>query len=126
MKELDSFHIAFQVSKKHIFEVSYYLLGSNKDKYFATSASLLNYVRTDFNQCGQAQESLLSKKSAAYRFYQKWDALHTQKMTDEQYNEMLTDLSELKQKYDFVEHLSDRDINFSEIVELDRKGKFNK
>lgn len=126
--EHNSFHIAFQVSKKHIFEVNYYRLGSNKNKEFQTSASILNYGRTDYQQCGQAQESVLNIKTAAYRFYKKWDVLHLQPMTVEQYTEMLTDLNELKQKYDFIEMLSDSDhgISFDKIVELDRKGKFNK
>lgn len=120
--EPKTFFIAFQVAKKHIFEVDYYRLRDNKDKNFHTSASLLNRIRTDFNQCGQAQESLLNKNTAAYRFYKKWDVLHCSVMNDKQYNEMLIDLDELKRKYDFIE--SEKDISFSDIVKLDRTGKF--
>jgi len=123
-QEPKTFFIAFQVTKKHIFEVNYYRLRSNKDKNFHTSANLLNHGRTDFNQCGQAQESLLNKNTAAYRFYKKWDILHCSVMNNDQYNEMLIDLDKLKRRYDFIE--SENDINFSDIVKLDRAGKFSK
>jgi len=43
-------------------------------------------------------------------------------MNEEQYKEMLSDLIELKEKYSFIE--SERDINFSDIVNIDRTGKF--
>ncbi len=122
--EPTSFFIAFQVAKKHIFTVDYYRLGSNTDKNFHTQAAILNHCRTDYNQCGQAQESVLNKNMSAYRFYKKWDDLHCSIMTSEQYDEMLIDLDELKRKYDFLE--SEMEINFSDIVKLDRTGKFNK
>jgi len=123
-QEPTSFFIAFQVSKKHIFTVDYYRLGNNSDKNFHTQAGLLNNVRTDYDTCGQAQEFVLNKNTAAYRFYKKWDALHCSVMTDNQYNEMIVDLEELKRKYDFLE--SERCICFSDIVKLDRTGKFSK
>jgi len=37
---------------------------------------------------------------------------------------MLIDLDKLKRRYDFIE--SENDINFSDIVKLDRAGKFSK
>ena len=123
-QEPTTFFIAFQVAKKHIFTVNYYRLGSNTNKNFHTQAGLLNHTRTDYSACGQAQESVLNKNTAAYRFYKKWDALHCSVMTSEQYGEMLIDLDELKRRYDFLE--SERNINFSDIVKLDRTGKFNK
>ena len=123
-QEPKTFFIAFQVAKKHIFTVDYYRLGSNANKAFHTQAALLNHVRSDYNTCGQAQESVLNKNTAAYRFYKKWDILHSSVMAAEQYDAMMTDLDELKRKYDFIE--AERDINFSDIVKLDRTGKFSK
>jgi len=125
-KEPQSFNIAFQVSKKHIFEINYYRLGNNINKNFHTSAGLLNHGRTDYNQCGQAQESVLNKNTAAYKFYKKWNYMHGNTMSFAQYDEMILDLEILKEKYYFIENSIDKYINFSDIVELDRKGKFNK
>lgn len=75
-KELASFHFAFQISRTVVFEVNYYRLGNNIDKYFTTSAAEFNRPKTDFNQCGQAQESLLPNGSIARRFYNAVDKHH--------------------------------------------------
>ena len=116
--ELPSFHYAFQMSRKVIFNVSYYLLGGNKEKYFSTSADQFNQPKTDFNTCGQAQKELLKGHSKAMKFYNKWDFVHIKDLTVEQYNEMVQDIEGLKDQYNFIFHDNDRDISFSEEREL--------
>ena len=66
------FHYGFEITRKIIFKVSYYTLGSNKNAYFTTGASEFNQPKTDWCRCGQAQEGLLPKGSKAYEFYKKW------------------------------------------------------
>lgn len=96
------FQAVFQIDKTRIFEVRYYTLGTNKSPYFATSAALFIRSKRDFNQCGQAQESILSKSSKAYKFYKKWDCLHCQDLTPTQYEEMIQDLEALKNQYNYM------------------------
>jgi len=115
--ELKSFHFVFQLSKKIVFEVNYYRLGSNTNKYFTTSAASFNQPKTDYNQCGQAQDSLLSGK--AKLFYKKWDYLHTLDVTKNQYNDILSDIEELKGTYNFIERES-KSFCFSEIKEFSK------
>ncbi len=54
---MPSFHFIFQISKKIIFEVNYW--GLNETPYFSTQAAEFNQNRSDYVQCGQAQEELL-------------------------------------------------------------------
>ena len=68
------FHAAFQLTRKIIFEVSYYTLGSNDSPYFTTSAEEFNQPKTDYNRAGQAQDDLCT--GAARAFYKKWDLFH--------------------------------------------------
>jgi hypothetical protein len=53
------FHTAFQLTRKIIFKVSYYTLGSNDSAYFSTSVCEFNQPKTDFSRCGQAQKGLV-------------------------------------------------------------------
>lgn len=99
MKEFIS---VFQMSKTIIFEVKYYTLLTNKTPYFSTSAAQFCRNKQDYTQCGQAQKSLLRSYPAAMRFFKKWDAFHLQDLTTAQYEEMKTDLEELKAQYNFI------------------------
>ncbi len=121
-KELPSFHLAFKISNRITFEVSYYRLGSNKEKYFTTSASELNRNRNDYDSAGQGQEGLLTRYPNVFKFYKKYDSLHLKDLTESQYNEIVNSLNELKKVYpQYIEKNSDEDIRFSEIVELSRE-----
>ena len=115
-KELQSFHYVFQITRTITFSVQYYRCGGNKHKYFSTCAEVFNRPKTDYNQCGQCQDSVLF--GSAKKFYKKWDALHTLDLTDEQYNDILSDIEQLKSKYNYCVQFSDRHINFSDCKKL--------
>lgn len=67
----NEFLYAFQITKSLIFEVHYYTLGDNTYSYFVTEAKLLNYYKTDYSECGQAQDRLLPKNSIVRQFWKK-------------------------------------------------------
>lgn len=115
---MQSFQYTFQISKKIIFEVNYYLLGSNKSKYFSTSAAQFNQPKTEFNCCGQAQEDLLKGYPLAMNFYKKFDPLHCKDLTAEQYSEIVQELEKLKLAYNFIHTEGDRGFSFSSQKEL--------
>lgn len=96
------FRAVFQLTKTIIFEVRFYTLSNNTAPHFATSAAQFCRNKRDFNQCGQAQKSLLRGFPPAMRFFKKWDSLHLHDLTPEQYEEMRRDLEELKQRYNFI------------------------
>ena len=113
------FHAMFQLTRKTLFEVSYYTLGSNKSAYFTTSAYEFNQPKTDWSRGGQAQEDLCT--GAAKAFYKKWDPKHLHMLDDQQFEEMVKDLEVLKQHYNYIEHKQDaypRGISFYEAKEL--------
>lgn len=93
------FLAAFQLSKLIIFEVHYYTLGSNKTPYFATSAEKFCKNKQDFQQCGQAQKTLLRGYPTAIHFFEKWDACHLHDLSTQQYQAMRADLETLRAKY---------------------------
>lgn len=114
------FSYAFQLTRKIIFEVNYHTIGSNDHPYFSTSANEFNQPKTDYTRCGQAQPDLCT--GVAKSFYEKWDFLHTKDLTDEQFHEIIDDIEELKNKYNYIEHISNdgpvRDVSFHECREL--------
>lgn len=113
------FHTAFQLTRKIIFEVSYYTLGSNDSAYFTTSAFEFNQPKTDWSRGGQAQEDLCTGPAKA--FYKKWDVKHLHRLNDQEFEEMVGDLEVLKQHYNFIEHkanLKPEDIRFWQEKEL--------
>ena len=114
------FHMAFEISRTTIFEVSYYTLSSNPKPYFTTSAEVFNRPKTDYNQCGQCQKEVL--KGIAYKFWNKWDKKHLDDLTDNEYNELMEDLNELKEHYNYIEKFGDKGFSngfsFYDIKEL--------
>jgi len=116
------FHSMYQLTKNIIFEVNYYTLGSNKHANFTTNAGLLNRPKSDYNQCGQAQESLLPEGSEARAFYDKWDKLHLSDLDEKQYNAMIEDLNVLMEKYNVELYDNARDsIPFYEVVDFSKQ-----
>lgn len=113
------FHYVFQINKMVVFNVNYYLLGSNRTPHFATSAVLFIRSKRGFAEGGQCQESVLPKDSLAYQFYTKWDICHLQDLTDEQYNDLCADIELLKEQYNYVYSAYDN-INFEREVELSK------
>jgi hypothetical protein len=113
------FHTVFQLTRKIIFEVDYYTLGSNDSAYFTTSACEFNQPKTDFNRGGQAQKDLCF--GPAKTFYEKWDKYHLHRLDDEHFEEMIKDLEALKQHYNYIENKADfkpEDIRFWQEKEL--------
>jgi hypothetical protein len=111
LSALKTFHFAFQISRKIIFNVSYYYCGSNASPYFSTSADQFNGPKTDFNRSGQAQNDLLKGHPLAMNFYKKFDQFHTKDLTAAQHAEVLAGLEKLKAAYNWIE--SANDIPFS-------------
>ena len=127
MKE---FMYCFQIDKMTVFEVRFYTLSTNKTPYFSTSAARFIRSKRDYSQCGQAQKSVLPLRSAARRFYDKWDRLHLHNLTPEEYAEIIADIEELKDRYNYIEDVRDcfgrsagcykTGIPFYEVVELSK------
>lgn len=127
MKE---FMYCFQLDKMTVFEVEFYTLSTNKEPHFSTSAARFIRSKRDYSQCGQAQESLLPRHSAARRFYDKWDRLHLHNLTPEEYAEITADIEGLKARYNYIEDVREcfgqsagcykTGIPFYEVVELSK------
>lgn len=127
MKE---FMYCFQIDKMTVFEVDFYTLSTNKEPHFSTSAARFIRSKRDYSQCGQAQKMVLPKGSPAYRFYNKWNRLHLQNLTQDEYTEIMKDIEELKARYNYIEDLRDcfgqsagcyiTHIPFLDIVELSK------
>lgn len=115
-----SFHYVFQITRMIVFEVSYYRLGSNTNKYFTTSAAQFNRPKTDYNQAGQCQNDLLKSHPIAYNFFKKWDVFHLLDLSEEQHNELWSDLNRLADKYNSILRLNDTGFGFSDIKTLSK------
>lgn len=115
------FQYTFVVARGRIFEVNYRTLATNAKPYFATSAAKFNRPRTDFNQCGQAQDDLLV--GVARKFYKKWDRLHLKELTEDQHAELSQDIEALKIAYPYYIETEGEDIRFSQEVELERRWR---
>ena len=101
------FNYTFKITDKIIFEV-------NNNNYFATSAAEFNQNYTDFDECGQCQHILPYDGPAKY-FYEKWDCLHLSKLNTEQEQEIMRDIDNLKDAYEWIPYCS-----FSEQQKLIR------
>lgn len=99
------FHVAFQINRLTIFNVSYYTLGGNREPYFSTSA--MRYVRSKRSVCeaGQCQDRLLT--GDAKRFWRKWDEHHLGQLTQDQMAELLADMDALADKYNYTAKFAD-------------------
>lgn len=95
----DEFLYAFLLDRMTVFEVDFYTLGNNSHPYFSTSAARFSRNKRDYTSAGQAQERLLYGK--AKKFYEKWDHLHLKDLTDEEYDEIVRDIDELKRAYPY-------------------------
>lgn len=119
IKPFPTFSMVFQITKNIMFEVNYYKIGGNTDPYFSTSAMVFNRPKTDYKLCGQCQASVLPIASSARMFYKKWNKYHCNDiMYGETYKELLSDLDELKEKYNYVERFDNIDITFNQCRAL--------
>lgn len=102
MKNINKeFLSVFQISKMVVFKVNYYTCGNNEKPYFSTSAALFVRNKRDYSHCGQCQNEVLPK-GAAKDFFKKWDKKHLSDLTNEEYTEMTSDLSKLKEAYNNI------------------------
>lgn len=109
---------AFAINKMIIFEVEYGAIKENKNWYFSTSASEFMRNKKDFSRGGQAQNDLLPKNTFAYKFFKKWDKFHLSNLNNKQYNELLNDIEELKNKYKFIYKSEDYNKHYIPFYEL--------
>ena len=120
------FKYCFQITKLVMFEVEYYTLGNNENPYFATEANKFLKNKKDYECGGQAQDQLLPKNSTARQFWEKWDKEHLKDLSDDKYREIIKDIQELKEKYNYIERIKDtfkgkyEDFSFGEIVLLSK------
>lgn len=127
MKE---FMYCFQIDKMTVFNVSFYTLSTNKTPYFSTSAAQFIRSKRDYDTCGQCQERVLPKNSIARHFFDKWDKLHLKNLTQNEYVEIIADIEELKDVYNYIEDVREcfgesvrcykTQIPFDEIVKLSK------
>lgn len=110
------FELAFQLSKLELFFVEYRTVGNNKNPYFSTSAALFVRNKKDYSMCGQCQDAVLSNYQDAFDFYIKWDKLHLRDLTDKQYDELFSDIIELKTKYNYI-----NDGSFESLVKFSKQ-----
>ena len=109
-----------------MFEVSYYTLGGNENPYFVTVANKFFKNKRDYECGGQAQNQLLPKNSIARQFWEKWDKEHLKDLSDDKYREVVKDIEELKEKYNYIEYIKDtfkgeyEDFSFCEKVLLSK------
>ena len=100
--EKKEFKYTFQITKQIVFQISYYTLGKNKSPYFSTSACVFNRPKSDYTQGGQCQEDVLT--GVSLEFFNKYDCLHSLDLTFEQYNSIVNDIEELKEKYNWIDN----------------------
>ena len=116
------FKILFQINKMVLFEVSYYILGNNNNPYFTTSAMRFIRSKRGYCMCGQCQKNVLEGKSL--KFFNKYEYLHLKDLTTEEYNNIIEDIQELKENYNYIEVVRDTfkgsyyDFGFSQEKEL--------
>mgnify|MGYP006916030300 CR=1 FL=1 len=114
------FNIVFQLSKMKIFEVSFYTIKNNPTPHFSTSACLLSRNKKSYIRSGQAQKEVTIGFPEAYHFYEKWDKYHIHDLTRERYDEMISDLKVLMEKYNFVQYDHTYYVPFHMIVTLSK------
>lgn len=91
----------FQLSRMVMFNVSYRRLMGNKQPYFATSAQVFCKNKKDIARGGQCQSDVLKDFPLAYEFWKKWDGEHLHRLNIAKYEELLRDIEELKEEYNW-------------------------
>lgn len=99
----NEFEYTFIIDRMVSFTVSYYTLGSNKHPHFSTCAQKFNRPKSDYSECGQAQDNLLPYHSMARDFWRKWNRKHLKSLTDDELRQVENDVELLKQNYPYVE-----------------------
>mgnify|MGYP003545077969 FL=1 len=106
------FELVFQLSKLELFFVAYHAVFNNQIPYLA----LFIRNKKGFLSCGQCQDTALSNYQDAFDFYIKWDKLHLSDLTNAQYNDLVSDIIELKTKYNYT-----NDGSFESLVEFSKQ-----
>lgn len=108
----------FQLSKMVMFEVSYKRLRGNKFPYFSTITQVFCKNKRDISCTGSDN---LKNFPLAYEFDQKWDGEHLHRLDVEKYDELLRDIEELKQEYNWEFTKSGDGFPFHREVELSKQ-----
>lgn len=108
----------FQLSKMVMFQVSYKRLRGNKLPYFSTVTQVFCKNKRDISCTGSNN---LKNFPLAYEFYQKWDGEHLHRLDVEKYDELLRDIEELKQEYNWEFTKSGDGFPFHREVELSKQ-----
>lgn len=72
------------------------------DDYFSTCAEIVNSALNDYDECGQAQESVLADNPNAediWAFYQKWDKYHCKNLAKIDLEDLAKDINKLTEKH---------------------------
>lgn len=101
------FQYCFQITKFVLFEVAYCTPLDNKSPDFTTSAEEFSKNKRGHKCGGQAQDKILPENSIARQFWKKWDKKHLKDLSDDEYREVVKDIEELKEKYNFIEDIRD-------------------
>lgn len=110
------FSIAFQLSKTEIYEVAiketHMYNPATKTHYadgveFSHSAYMFCRNKKDFTRCGQCQDEFTRNYKVARRFCDKYEPKHLHRITEEEYNEIVSDIGCLKEAYNYVEVVSE-------------------
>lgn len=101
------FKYYFQITKLVMFKVEYYTLGDNESPYFATSAYKIFRNKKGYERWGQTQDQVLPENSIVRQFWEKWDKEHLKNLSDDKYREVVKDIEELKEKYNYIEYIKD-------------------
>ena len=115
----------FQIDKRVLFEVQFRTCGSDTHPYFITYAHKFYKNKRGFEATGQCQCDVL--EGLAYNFFKKYCDNHYKNLSEEEYNNIVKDLEELKQTYNYKKMLQDTfkedysDFSFEDMKELSRK-----
>lgn len=123
-KEQNSFTYLFQIPGLVLFGVEYsHPLFSNNKIYIMDI-----WQNSDYYLSGRFSSNKALKEGTIVReFYDKWYFLQEKDLTEKQYQEIKTDIEELKQNYNYLEMLND-DNYFSEeeieeLIKMELKNK---
>lgn len=108
----------FQLSKMVMFEVSYKRLRGNKSPHFSTVTQVFCKNKRDISCTGSDN---LKNFPLAYEFEQKWNGERLHKLDVEKYDELLRDIEELKQEYNWEFTKSGDGFPFNREVELSKQ-----
>lgn len=89
------------------------------DDQFSTCAEIVSSSLNDYDECGQAQESVLADNPNAediWIFYQKWDKHHLENLAKIDFDDLANDINQLTEKHAVKEF--DTDPGVTTVVDI--------